>query len=367
MSLQSLSLHSSARPQPPACNPSPFPATSHSLLHVPLFPSPPPVTTASATVVVWFRSDLRLHDHPALTHALEEAGGGSVLPVFIFDPRSFGKTRFGFEKTGRYRAKFIVESVSALRQSLRDRGSDLIIRIGQPEQVLPSLCRAAGARVLMCHHEVNVDDHHIETQLKSALGQSGVEMHPMWTNTLYHIEDLPFPLHSMPDVYTQFRESVQRHAVQRDPLPAPSQLPAPPRVQPGDVPTLKDFGLSEPPADLNGMHTFQGGEEEALRRLDLFVQGSTNLPAERRVANHLGADFSCRIAPWLALGCVSPRRIYSQLKEGAGKAGTNATYFELVWRDFFKYISAKYSRAKVANARKTSSAAYVRDVAMAAH
>lgn len=49
-------------------------------------------------VLVWFRSDLRVHDNPALTHALEEAG--TVVPVYCFDPRQFGKTSFGFEKTG---------------------------------------------------------------------------------------------------------------------------------------------------------------------------------------------------------------------------------------------------------------------------
>jgi len=52
-------------------------------------------------VLVWFRSDLRVHDNPALTHALEEAG--TVVPVYCFDPRQFGKTSFGFEKTGTFR------------------------------------------------------------------------------------------------------------------------------------------------------------------------------------------------------------------------------------------------------------------------
>lgn len=52
-------------------------------------------------VLVWFRSDLRVHDNPALTHALEEAG--TVVPVYCFDPRQFGKTSFGFEKTGTWR------------------------------------------------------------------------------------------------------------------------------------------------------------------------------------------------------------------------------------------------------------------------
>jgi len=64
-------------------------------------PSMLPLYTQGGKVLVWFRSDLRVHDNPALTHALEEAG--TVVPVYCFDPRQFGKTSFGFEKTGTFR------------------------------------------------------------------------------------------------------------------------------------------------------------------------------------------------------------------------------------------------------------------------
>lgn len=62
------------------------------------YPGPAPAAGPTGTVVVWFRGDLRLHDHPALTHAVEEAQ--KVVLVYCFDPRQFGKTPFGFEKTG---------------------------------------------------------------------------------------------------------------------------------------------------------------------------------------------------------------------------------------------------------------------------
>jgi deoxyribodipyrimidine photo-lyase len=71
-------------------------------------------------IIVLFRSDLRVHDHAALVHAVEEAG--TVVPLFCFDPRHFGRTADGFEKTGRHRAYFLLDSVRALRETMQGLG-----------------------------------------------------------------------------------------------------------------------------------------------------------------------------------------------------------------------------------------------------
>ncbi len=60
----------------------------------------------------------------------------------------------------------------------------------------------------------------------------------------------------------------------------------------------------------------------------------------------LGADYSSKFSPWLALGCLSPRFIYEQVKEyEAERLKNDSTYwlvFELLWRDFFRFICAKH-------------------------
>ncbi len=79
----------------------------------------------------------------------------SVVPVYIFDPRVFGGTtpRYGFPKTGGYRAKFILESIADLRNSLRQRGNDLVIRVGKPEEILPRLSQEFRAGWVFCNRE----------------------------------------------------------------------------------------------------------------------------------------------------------------------------------------------------------------------
>lgn len=309
--------------------------------------SAPGAAPLGAKVVVWFRGDLRLHDHPALTHAVEEGLG--VVCVYCFDPRQFGKTPFGFEKTGRYRAKFLVESVRELRDRMRAIGGELVVRCGKPEEVVADVCRRSGAKEVFYHREVSYEEQKVEEALAEACEKAKVDVRRFWANTLYHSEDLPFELSEMPDVYTEFREAVQKEGVIRAPLPAPEELPGLPKaVEAGSVPTLKDLGLSEPDAAAHGLHAFVGGESEALRRLKAYIEETRTVPTGRTTAVHLGADFSCKISPWLALGCVSPRKIHADLSEHAAKAGKTSTYFELIWRDFFRFITQKYALARIA-------------------
>jgi deoxyribodipyrimidine photo-lyase len=253
--------------------------------------------------------------------------------------------------TGRYRAKFLVEAVTNLREALQAVGSDLVVRRGHPEAVLPDVCRRTGAKRVFFHREVSYEEQQVEEALHEMLDKARIEHKPFHANTLYHVEDLPFDVAEMPDVYTDFREAVQREGVLRAPLPCPESMPSiPASIEPGPIPTLTDLGLSEPDAAAHGLHAFCGGEKVALARLSAYISESRTVPDGRSAAVHLGADFSCKISPWLALGCVSPRRIHADLSARAAKAGQTSTYFELIWRDFYRFITQKYAHSRLRDA-----------------
>src|SRR4051812_47415992 len=93
----------------------------------------------SGTALVWFRRDLRVHDHPSLTAA--HRAHDRVVPVFVLDPRLLAAGRFPSAN----RAWFLLESLRELRAALRDRGGELVVRAGRPERVLPELAAATGA------------------------------------------------------------------------------------------------------------------------------------------------------------------------------------------------------------------------------
>ena len=65
--------------------------------------------------LVWFRNDLRVHDNESLTNAIDE--NETVIAVYFFDPRQFEETRFGFKRTEKFRTKFLIETVTALKEN----------------------------------------------------------------------------------------------------------------------------------------------------------------------------------------------------------------------------------------------------------
>ncbi|XP_077217771.1 photolyase/blue-light receptor 2 [Tasmannia lanceolata] len=316
--------------------------------------------------LVWFRNDLRLHDNETLTAANNESL--SVLPVYIFDPRDYGKSSAGFDKTGPYRATFLLESVSVLRRNLRSRGSDLVVRIGRPESVIIELAKSVGAEAVYVQKEVSHDEVRAEERIEEVMKEEGLEVKYFWGSTLHHIDDLPFKLEGMPSNYGGFRESVKGLEVRKT-IKALDQLrglPARGDVEVGEIPTLLDLGLSpsvtvpqdgKPAANTS----LVGGESEALQRLQKFASECAAQPNNGTRDNIYGANFSCKISPWLAMGCLSPRFMFDELKKSANRmisastqkngggqadSGLNWLMFELLWRDFFRFITKKYSSTK---------------------
>ncbi|KAM3211855.1 hypothetical protein ACQJBY_065149 [Aegilops geniculata] len=331
------------------------------------FPSGAPGAAGRRRTLVWFRADLRLHDHEPLHAAV--GASSSLLPVFVFDPRDFGKSPSGFDRTGPYRASFLLDSVADLRRSLRARGGDLVVRVGRPEVVIPELARAAGAEAVYAHGEVSRDECRAEEKVSKAIEKEGVEVKYFWGSTLYHLDDLPFRLNDMPSNYGGFREAVKGLEV-RKVLDAPEEVKCVPMknvLEPGDIPTLGELGLSAPPAMAQDSKSAAGsnligGEAEALERLKKFAAEccmQPNKAVKDSTQNSIyGANFSCKISPWLATGCLSPRFMYEELKkhairsipskdgDGTSDAGTNWLMFELLWRDFFRFVTKKYSSAQ---------------------
>jgi len=345
--------------------------------------------------IVWFRNDLRLHDNEAL--AVAAAQSTSVLPVYCFDPREYGKSPSGFDKTGPNRARFILDSVHDLREQLRSRGSDLVVRVGRPEEVLPALVAEVGAGAVHMHWEVTYEDMAVESKVREALEARGAQLKGVWGGTLYHSDDLPFKTDSMPACYADFRVSIKSVAV-RPSVETPEQLKGLPlaSVEPGSIPTLQQLGFdsraaAQATSQTNPVHRLgvdlRGGESQALQHLSAFIRDLQQTAAMQRQqlqrhAQHVtssssgsgahraqqASSFTCKISPWLAMGCLSPRRVFQEMKaagltqmpaaqaaaaspqqqlQGKDRGEVQAPgawlQFELMWRDFFRFITHRYS------------------------
>ncbi|MGB5632402.1 MAG: DASH family cryptochrome [Waterburya sp.] len=299
----------------------------------------------SQRILIWYRNDLRVHDLLALDEAIQQEA--EIIPVYCFDDRTFAKTSFGFRKMGNYRAQFLIESVADLRSSLEKLGSNLVVRRGLPEIIIPAIAEQLKVDRVCYSKEVTAEEKQVENQLNQALLAKKIQVNTYWSATLYSPENLPFSIDQIPELYTNFRKQVEQKSEINQSIPTPNKLPPLPDIEIGQIPTLADFNLSTPEFDDRRVLRFKGGETKAIKRLqDYFWQQDCLRDYKQTRNGMLGANYSSKFSVWLALGCISPRYIHDQIiKYEVERVKNDSTYwliFELIWRDFFRFIVAKH-------------------------
>jgi deoxyribodipyrimidine photo-lyase len=296
------------------------------------------------TAIVWFKTDLRLEDNETLVKAIAQSD--QIIPVYCFDEAHFEITPYGFQKTGSFRAQFLVESVGNLDKNLRNLGSGLLILRGKPEVEIPKLVQQYKAYKVFAKREVAYEEKQAEQLVQNELFKLRCEFETFSTSTLYHAEDLPFSIKDIPDVFTNFRKKTEKDATIRAIYNKPLQINSP-DISEGIVPTLHDLGLEFITIDSRSAIQFKGGETEANKRLNYYFFETQKVSTYKETRNEMiGADYSSKFSAWLALGCISPRFICHELKKYESKFGANeSTYwlvFELLWRDFFRFMFKKH-------------------------
>ncbi|ESP04181.1 hypothetical protein LOTGIDRAFT_224047 [Lottia gigantea] len=302
---------------------------------------------AGKVIICLLRNDLRIHDNEALLWAFKH--GSQVLPIYCFDPRHFkGTYHFGFAKTGPHRLKFLIESVQDLRCRLKSKGSGLIVRTGKPEEVIPELIKSVGPEFvssLVYTQEVTQEEIDVEAALNKSCG---VKIQTFWNSTLFHKDDLSFSIKQLPDVFSQFRKRAETECSVRSVIPTPETFkPLPQGIEEGNIPTCEDLGVENVPQDSRTAFPYSGGETSGLDRIKYYFWETDKVAKYKETRNGMiGADYSTKFAPWLAHGCLSPRFIYSEIKryekERISNQSTYWVIFELLWRDYFRFVAMKY-------------------------
>ena len=296
------------------------------------------------TSIVWFKTDLRLHDNETLIKAIEQSD--EIIPIFCFDEAHFKTTEYGFQKTGNFRAQFLLESLKDLDDNLRKLGSGLLIIRGKPEYELVKLAQKYQATKVFAKKEVAYEEKQTEERIEKELWKLKCELKTFSTSTLYHAQDLPFSIKDIPDVFTNFRKRTEKESQIRDIFPAPKTIKSP-AIPELTLPRLEQLGLTQIKVDQRSAFPFKGGETEAYKRLNYYFTESKLISNYKETRNRLiGADYSSKFSPWLANGCLSPREIYYELKKYEEEFGANeSTYwliFELLWRDYFRFMMKKH-------------------------
>jgi deoxyribodipyrimidine photo-lyase len=296
------------------------------------------------TILVWFRNDLRIHDNEILLEAFRKAD--KILPVYCFDPYYFQTNASGNPKTGSIRARFLLESVADLRKNLCAIGGELIVRVGNPAEVLPKLAEEFQVNEVYHHREVAHEETEISEQVETALWKIRLNLKHFIGHTLYHKEDLPFPIKDIPDSFAIFKKKIERDSTVRPCLGTPERVVTPVINQPGNLPTLQELGLDEPLHDPRSDEEFLGGETAALSRLEKFF--AINDRSEHSKGHRsLTAPYSSGLSAWIALGCISMRHVYHEVakhQQSTHNNQYNAMLLDLLWRDYFRFMFKKHGQ-----------------------
>jgi len=296
------------------------------------------------TILVWFRNDLRIHDNEILLEAIRKAD--HVLPVYCFDPYYFTKTALGAPKTGNLRARFLLESVADLRANLRSRGAELIIRTGNPAEILPQLATEYHVSEVYHHREVAHEETDISEQVEAALWKIRLNLKHFIGHTLYHKEDLPFPIKDIPDSFATFKKKIERDSDVRPCTDTPELISIPEITDAGELPTLQQLGLDEPVDDPRATIKFTGGETEALKQLQqFFVNLQQSNTHKNGRSSSASTSLSSNLSPWIALGCISLRQVYWEvIKHDGNPHSGSPLILELLWRDYFRFMFKKHGQ-----------------------
>ena len=293
--------------------------------------------------LVWFRNDLRVNDNESLTNAIAE--NETVIAVYYFDPSHYEETSFGFKKTEKFRAKFLIETVTELKQNLEKLNITLLVYQEKAEDCIATITKEHQITSIYFQEEWTNEERKVLENIKSNVSNS-VVFKPTYNQFLFHPEDVPFEMNFIPNVFTQFRTKCEKYTKVRGEFSVLAMAKENLVTDNTKIPSIEALGFNDFVTDSRTAFPFQGGENQALNRIENYFWETKKLGVYKLTRNGLiGKDFSSKFSPWLANGSISAKTIYWEIINYEQQIGKNeSTYwliFELIWRDYFKYVSLK--------------------------
>jgi deoxyribodipyrimidine photo-lyase len=222
----------------------------------------------------------------------------------------------------------------------------VVILEGEPHEVLPLWAERQGIQAVYAHIEWAPEEQAYQRAVAAALAAHNIAFHTVEGNALYEHSQLPFPISSLPLLFTRFRQLVERAVQVKAPVSIPSTIPSTPAA---NSKGWLRHRLAKLPARPSESFPFEGGERKGQQWVQTYFQGPVFTYKQTR-NSFMGQTFSSHFSPWLAAGCLSPRWVYAQLREGERAQGANEStywlFFELLWREYFRWLIARW-RGKV--------------------
>lgn len=279
-----------------------------------------------ASIIHWFRRDLRISDNLALGHAAKS--DLPLVPVYVLS--DWKKTHTW---TGPNRQHFLCESLASLSRNLETLGASLIIRQGNAVSALRELIQESGAVELHYNEDPDPFGKNVEIKVQALCKELGVRCVGHHDAALHRPDEI-LTLSGTPyRVYTPFSKNWLSLS-KNSPILKPKSLRSAPPLKTLPLPTVKTWGLKLPTAELR-----IAGEKAARERLKQAIHSKIHLYSDQR--NFPAIAGTSRISQDLRYGLISIRTVYAEAMKAHSaadlKSRSNIDIFikELAWREFY--------------------------------
>ncbi|WP_299133723.1 DASH family cryptochrome [uncultured Tenacibaculum sp.] len=294
--------------------------------------------------LVWFRNDLRLHDNKVLDEAIKKKL--PIIGIFLFNNESYLNKAFGYRKVGKFRLKFLAETVLCIQNKLKKYNIPLFIYNNSVKEVFFELNKHFEIVNLFFQKNWTQEELNEEEKVKIHLSKKTI-VKPVFNQFLFDVDDVMNLFSELPRSFSSFRKKIEKHC--DVPKLLNYKIPLQDKIDVMLGETLEFFQATnyEPKYKKQTAFPFEGGEDEAIKRVNDYFFKTKNLTVYKKTRNQLlGINYSSKFSAWLANGSLSPRFIYWKIKEFENKIIANEStywlFFELLWREFFKYVSMKH-------------------------
>ena len=291
--------------------------------------------------LVWFRNNLRIEDNISLSKAINNSD--NIFGFINIDPKNFLLTKYGFKKTEKYRAKFLLETISDLKSQLDTLNISLIITHKDFDKSIKEIINNYEITNIYTQTEWTRDELKEESFIPDE-----INLIKDFDQFLFSPNDVKGLYDNIPRGFSNFRKKCEKYLSVNDILSIPNSLnPDNKILYDYSIPTLSDLGFEDFDLHKDSVFRFKGGETNAKDRIKNYFFDTRNVSRYKLTRNGLiGEDYSSKFSPWIANGSVSVKYIFKLLKEYETKVEKNDStywlYFELIWRDFFKYVSMQH-------------------------
>lgn len=290
--------------------------------------------TSRPPIIVWFRDDLRLSDHPAL-HAAANTGA-PVICLYVFDEASSANAR----PLGGAARWWLAQSLRALQNSLHEAGGSLVLRKGAAAKIIAGLAAETGAGAVFWNEIAQASHQVIASEVEAALARDGIDSQIFPGDLLAAPTGIRNKDNRGLRVFTPFWRRVQMLGDPPTPLPAPKKLRG---VQNLASDALASWHLEPAAPDwASGLRdTWEPGEASAQAKLAAFLEtGIAGYSDDRDRPDREGTS---KLSPHLRFGEISPRQIWHAAGFAAAArprlAGDIEKFLsELGWREFCRHL-----------------------------